>query len=464
MTDDKLGSGVRQTPRQRGLARDARGEAPQGPRSGEPRSVEGDTAHPTWKELMEEVVAPDNIARAMKRVLANKGSPGIDRMTVGDLPEHWRRNEALLREQLLAGTYKPTPVRRVTIPKSGGGERELGIPTVTDRLVQQAILQVLGPRYDASFSPHSHGFRPGHSAHDAVLEAQSYIQEGYDWVVDVDLERFFDRVNHDVLMGRLAKKIEDKRMLKILRGFLNAGVMLNGVVIDQDEGTPQGGPLSPLLANVLLDEIDKLLEARGHRFVRYADDCNVYVRSQRAGERVMATMRKQLSRLRLRINETKSAVDRPWNRQFLGFTFRDRGRQTRRRVSPRAIEKAKDRIRELTNRNRGASIAIVVRELTTYLKGWLQYFGICEVPSSRRDLDKWIRSRLRLLQVKQWKRGTTAYPRLVAMGVQEPAAIHTAQHLRRWWYAAHSPGMLRGMPPAYFDRLGLPRLTRASSS
>jgi RNA-directed DNA polymerase len=291
-----------------------------------------------------------------------------------------------------------------------------------------------------------------------VLEAQSYIQEGYDWVVDVDLERFFDRVNHDVLMGRLAKKIEDKRMLKLLRGFLNAGVMLNGVVIDQEEGTPQGGPLSPLLANVLLDEIDKLLEARGHRFVRYADDCNVYVRSKRAGERVMATMRKELAKLRLRINEAKSAVDRPWNRQFLGFTFRDRGRQTRRRVSPRAVEKAKDRIRELTNRNRGASIPRVVNELATYLKGWLQYFGICQVPRPRRLLDKWILARLRLLQVKQWKRGTTAYPRLVALGAPEPAAIHTAQHLRRWWYAAHSPGAHIAMPRAYFARLGLPQL------
>ena len=407
---------------------------------------------------MEEVVAPANIAQAMKRVVANRGSPGIDGMTVTELAEHWRRNESVLSEQLLSGTYVPSPVRRVTIPKPDGGERELGIPTVMDRLVQQAILQVLGPRFDASFSTHSHGFRPGRSAHGAVLEAQGYIQEGYDWVVDVDLERFFDRVNHDVLMGRLAKRIDDKRMLKILRGFLNVGMMMNGVVIDRDEGTPQGGPLSPLLANVLLDEIDKLLEARGHRFVRYADDCNVYVRSEKAGLRVMETMRKELARLRLRINEAKSAVDRPWNRRFLGFTFRDRGRKARRRVSPRAIEKAKDRIRELTNRNRGASITTVVKELTTYLKGWLQYFGICQVPQPRRDLGEWIRARLRLLQVKQWKRGRTAYPRLVAMGAPGPAAVHTARHLRRWWYAAHSPGITLAMPISYFDRLGLPRL------
>lgn len=458
MTDEGLRKGRRQEPRQRGLEQKAAGEARDELASGELARATNEPAHPMWNELMEEVVAPENIARAMERVRSNQGSPGIDGMTVDELPEHWRRTEGILREQLLSGAYQSKPVRRVTIPKPDGGERELGIPTVTDRLIQQAISQVLGPRYDVGFSPHSHGFRPGHSAHNAVLEAQSYIQEGYDWVVDVDLERFFDRVNHDVLMGRLAKKIEDKRMLKILRGFLNAGVMTNGVVIDQDEGTPQGGPLSPLLANLLLDEIDKVLEARGHRFVRYADDCNIYVQSERAGMRVMDSMRKELTRLRLRINEVKSAVDRPWNRRFLGFTFRDRGARTRRRVSPRAVEKAKDRIRELTNRNRGASMTTVVKELTLYLRGWRQYFGICEVPRPRRDLDVWIRARLRLLQVKQWIRGTTAYRRLVAAGVPTRAAVHTAQNLRRWWHAAHSPGMQYAMPNSHFDQLGLPRL------
>lgn len=457
MTDDELDQGLRQKPRQRGTPRGAKGEAHGETRGGEPGSANDEPVHPPWNELMEEVVAPENIARAMKRVCTNQGSPGIDGMTVEELPAHWQRNEGILREQLLSGTFQPTAVRRVMIPKSDGGERELGIPTVMDRLVQQAISQVLGPRYDAGFSSHSHGFRPGRSAHGAVHEAQSYIQEGYDWVVDVDLERFFDRVNHDVLMGRLAKKIEDKRMLKILRGFLNSGVMTNGVVMDREEGTPQGGPLSPLLANVLLDEVDKVLEARGHRFVRYADDCNIYVRSQRAGERVMETMRKELTRLRLRINAAKSAVDRPWNRQFLGFTFRGR-REARRRVSPRSIEKAKDRIRELTNRNRGASVATVVKELTQYLRGWKQYFGICQVHAARRDLDAWIRARLRLLQVKQWIRGRTAYRRLVALGATLHAANYTAQHLRRWWYAAHSEGMNQVMPISYFDQLGLPRL------
>lgn len=458
MTIGKLGEGPRPNSPRGETAQKETSEARLELRSGEPSLVNVDVVHPPWNELMEEVVSPANIARAMKRVVSNQGSPGIDGMTVDQLPEHWRQNETFLRTQLLAGTYRPTAVRRVTIPKPGGGERDLGIPTVTDRMVQQCILQVLGPRFDANFSTHSHGFRPGHSAHNAVLEAQSYLQEGYAWVVDVDLERFFDRVNHDVLMGRLAKKIEDKRMLKVLRSFLNAGVMLNGVVMDQEEGTPQGGPLSPLLANVLLDEIDKILEARGHRFVRYADDCNIYVRSKPAGLRVMATMRKELSKLRLRINEAKSAVDRPWNRRFLGFTF-TRGREPRRRVSPRAVEKAKDRIRELTNRNRGARIATVIKELTSYLRGWWQYFGICQVPTPRRDLAVWIRARLRLLQIKQWKRGTTAYPRLVAMGAQHAAAIHTAQHLRRWWFAAHSPGISQAMDLNYFDQQGLPRLT-----
>jgi RNA-directed DNA polymerase len=331
VTDDELDEGTRQKPRRRGPEEDT-GEARGDLQGGEPEPANDDTAHPTWKELMEEVVEPANIARAMKRVVSNQGSSGIDGMTVGELPEHWRRNEQVLREQLLGGTFQPTAVRRVTIPKSDGGERELGIPTVVDRVVQQAILQVLGPRYDAGFSTHSHGFRPNHSAHNAVMEAQRYIQEGYDWVVDVDLERFFDRVNHDVLMGRLAKKIEDKRMLKILRGFLNAGVMLNGVVVDREEGTPQGGPLSPLLANVLLDEIDKILEARGHRFVRYADDCNVYVQSEKAGLRVMATMQKELAKLRLRINEAKSAVDRPWKTAILGFHV-SRSRRSTARVT-----------------------------------------------------------------------------------------------------------------------------------
>ncbi len=442
-------------PRQRGLVKEAADDIREGLGSDEPTSAIERPVHSRWDELMEEVVTHANLATAMKRVCQNRGSPGIDGMTVGDLPAYMEQHEDHLRRELLAGTYRPHPVRRKTIPKPAGGERELGIPTVVDRVVQQAILQVLGPRFDAGFSKHSHGFRPKHSAHGAVREAQQYIREGSTWVVDVDLERFFDRVNHDVLMGKLAKKIADRRMLAVLRRFLDAGIMVNGVVIEREDGTPQGGPLSPLLANVMLDDIDQILEARGHRFVRYADDCNVYVRSRRAGERVMALLRRELARLRLRINDAKSAVDRPSKRKFLGFTFRG----SRVRISYQAIEKMKGRVRELTNRNRGAALPTVVQELTEYLRGWMGYFGICEVAASREGLDPWIRSRLRLLQLKQWIRGRTAYRRLIALGVPEPAAIHTARHVRRWWFAAHSPGAKIAMPPAYFTRLGLIHLS-----
>ncbi len=442
-------------PRPRGLAQEAADDVREGLDSDEPTSAIEAPVHSRWDGLMEEVVASANLAKAMKRVRQNRGSSGIDGMTVDDLPAYMEQHEDRLRRELLAGTYRPHPVRRKTIPKAGGGERELGIPTVVDRVVQQAILQVLGPRFDAGFSKHSHGFRPKHSAHGAVREAQQYIRQGSTWVVDVDLERFFDRVNHDVLMGKLAKKIADRRMLAVLRRFLDAGIMVNGVVIDREDGTPQGGPLSPLLANVMLDDIDQILEARGHRFVRYADDCNVYVRSRRAGERVMALLRRELARLRLRINDAKSAVERPSKRKFLGFTFRG----SRVRISYQALEKMKGRVRELTNRNRGAALPTVVRELTEYLRGWRGYFGICEVAASREALDPWIRSRLRLLQLKQWIRGRTAYRRLIALGVPEPAAIHTARHVRRWWFAAHSPGAKIAMPPAYFDRLGLTRLS-----
>jgi RNA-directed DNA polymerase len=441
-------------PRQRGLAQEAADDVRNGPSSDEPTSAIERSGHSRWDGLMEEVVTRANLAMALKRVRQNRGSPGIDGMTVDDLPAYMEQHEDRLRKELLAGTYRPHPVRRKTIPKPGG-ERELGIPTVVDRVVQQAILQVLGPRFDAGFSKHSHGFRPKHSAHGAVREAQQYIQEGCTWVVDVDLERFFDRVNHDVLMGKLAMKIADRGMLVVLRRFLDAGIMVNGVVLEREDGTPQGGPLSPLLANVMLDDIDQILEARGHRFVRYADDCNVYVRSRRAGERVMALLRRELARLRLRINDAKSAIDRPSRRKFLGFMFRG----SRVRISYQAIEKMKGRVRELTNRNRGAALPTVVRELTEYLRGWMGYFGICEVAASRKGLDPWIRSRLRLLQLKQWIRGRTAYRRLLALGVPEPAAIHTARHVRRWWFAAHSPGAKLGMPPKYFDRLGLIHLS-----
>jgi RNA-directed DNA polymerase len=323
-------------------------------------------------DLMEKACERQNLLAALKRVRQNAGSPGIDGMTVEELPAHllvhWRR----LREDLLAGRYQPQPVKRVAIPKRGGGERELGIPTVLDRFIQQALLQVLQPLFDPTFSDASYGFRPGRRAHDAVLRAQAYMQEGRSFVVDIDLEKFFDQVNHDMLMGRLAKRITDRRLLRLIRRYLNAGVLANGVVIERHEGTPQGGPLSPLLANVLLDEVDKELERRGHAFVRYADDLNVYVRSERAGERVMASLRALFGKLKLRVNETKSKVRRATNAKFLGFSFWiAAGRVVRRRVAPEAIERLKQRVRELTRRSAGRSLAQMCEPLGKHLTGLL---------------------------------------------------------------------------------------------
>jgi group II intron reverse transcriptase/maturase len=350
-------------------------------------------------------------------------------------------------------------VKRREIPKSGGGVRELGIPTVLDRFVQQAILQVLQPRFDPTFSEHSHGFRPGRRAHDAVCEAQRYIQEGRRVVVDVDLEKFFDRVNHDVLMGKLSARIEDKRMLGLIRRYLEAGIMASGVVVERVEGTPQGGPLSPLLANVLLDEVDKELEKRGHAFVRYADDSNVYVRSKRAGEDVMETLRRLYARLRLRVNEAKSAVARPQDRKFLGYSFwYARGSEVRRRVAPKALHAMKERVRAITARNGGRSIAVVAAELRSYLAGWKGYFRLADTPSIFAALDQWIRHRLRLVQLKQWKRGTTTYRQLRARGLPEHEAALAARFTRHWWRLSGSKALGIALPTSYYDRLEVPRL------
>lgn len=408
--------------------------------------------------MLEEALSRPNLLAALKRVRQNKGSPGVDGMTVEELPdwlqEHWRG----VREQLLDGTYQPGPVRRHLIPKSGGGQRELGIPTVLDRFIQQALLQTLQPRFDPTFSKHSHGFRPGRSAHDAVREAQRYVQEGRRWVVDVDLEKFFDRVNHDVLMGRLAKRVADKRVLGLVRRYLTAGIMADGVVIERQQGTPQGGPLSPLLANVLLDEVDKELEHRGHAFVRYADDCNVYVRSQRAGERVLALLRGLYDGLRLRINEAKSAVDRVWNRKFLGFSlWVASGKQIRMRVADRALKAMKDRVRSMTRPTQGRSLEQIVARLRSYLAGWRNYFGLAETPGVFRDLDKWIRHRLRMVQLRQWKRGPTIFRELHKRGMSVVQAATVAKHGRRWW--KNSDQLIhKALPNRYFDELGLPRL------
>jgi RNA-directed DNA polymerase len=432
-------------------------EAPNGDRSAETPTAAKGSGHPGTRELMERVLSRPNLKAALKRVRKNKGGPGIDGMTVEDLPPYLREHWPRLREELLAGTYVPSPVRRHEIPKSGGGVRQLGIPTVLDRFIQQALLQVLQPGFDATFSDHSYGFRPGRSAHAAVMAAKRYVQEGRRVVVDV-VERFFDRVNHDVLVGRLAKRIPDRRVLGLIRRYLDAGVMANGVVVERQEGTPQGGPLSPLLANVLLDEVDKELERRGHTFVRYADDCNVYVRSRRAGERVMKLLRQLFGRLRLRVNESKSAVDLATRRKILGYSFWiGSGRAVKLRVAKSALTDLKDRLRRSTRRSGGRSINGIILELREYLPGWRNYFGLAETPGIFNDLDKWLRHRLRAIHLKQWKRGRTAYRELRARGASELVAATVAANTRRWWKNA-SMALHTVLPTSYFDALGLPRL------
>jgi len=407
---------------------------------------------------MEAVCERRNLLAALQRVRQNRGSPGIDGVTVEELPDQLRAAWPRIREGLLTGRYQPQPVRRVVIPKPGGGERELGIPTVLDRFIQQALLQVLQPRFDPTFSDHSYGFRPGRRAHDAVRRAQRYVQEGRRWVVDIDLEKFFDRVNHDILMGRLAKRITDRRVLVLVRRYLEAGILSNGVVIERYEGTPQGGPLSPILANVLLDEVDKELEKRGHAFVRYGDDLNVYVRTKRSGERVMQALRRLYTRLRLRINESKSAVARATERKFLGFSYWiGPGREVKRRVAPQALERMKDRIRELTRRTVGRSLAQICAKIRGYLLGWKGYFQLAQTPGIFRELDEWIRHRLRALQLKHWKRGTVIYRELRAHGMSELASSQVAVNGRRWWKNS-AMAIHIALPNRRFDELGLPRL------
>ena len=409
--------------------------------------------------LMEEVCQRDNLWKALKRVQANKGAPGVDGMTVRELPKYLKRHWPKIRDQLLLGTYRPQAVKRVEIPKPDGGVRKLGIPTALDRFIQQAVQQVLGTRWDRTFSEHSYGFRPGRSAHQAVAQAQAYIAEGYGFTVDMDLEKFFDRVNHDLLMGRIAKRVEDKRLLKLVRAFLNAGVMENGLVSSSEEGTPQGGPLSPLLSNLLLDDLDKELERRGLRFVRYADDCNIYVRSRRAGERVMQSITRFLAdKLKLKVNESKSGVARPAKRKFLGFSFTS-GKQPKRRIAPKALLRFKKRVRELTKRNRGVSLEQMVVQLRRYLIGWRGYFGFCQTPSVLQRLDSWIRRRLRCFQWKLWRRGKTRFAELRKRGVGKDLAAQTAGSPRGHWHISRSPALSYALPGAYFDSLGLPKLT-----
>jgi RNA-directed DNA polymerase len=418
-----------------------------------------ETENPAIVErLMEEVCERGNCEQALKRVQSNKGNGGVDGMTVQQLPAYLKKHWPKIREQLLAGTYKPQPVLRVEIAKPDGGMRKLGIPTVVDRFIQQAVLQVLQQRWDPIFSDHSYGFRPGRSAHQAVTKAQEYIAEGNGVVVDIDLEKFFDRVHHDRLMAALAKRIADKRMLKLIRAFLNAGVMENGLVSPVDEGTPQGGPLSPLLSNIVLDELDRELERRGHRFVRYADDCNIYVRTQRAGERVMESITNFISnKLKLKVNSDKSAVARPGQRKFLGFSF-TWGRSIRRRLAPKAIQRFKQRVRQLTRRTRGVKIETMVEQLALYLRGWRNYFGYCQTPSVLDGLEQWYRRRLRSVIWKQWKRGSVRFAELRKRGVGRDLAAQTAGSAHGPWRIANSPALAIALPTAFFDSLGLPRL------
>ncbi len=410
------------------------------------------------ESLMEEVIERGNLGEALRRVKANKGSPGVDGMRVEELAGYLKEHWPAIGGQLLSGTYKPQPVKRVEIAKPGGGMRQLGIPTVLDRFIEQAAMQVLQRRWDPTFSRHSYGFRPKRSAHQAVAMAQQYIAEGYRWVVDIDLEKFFDRVNHDKLMGEVAKGITDKRMLKLLRAYLNAGVMENGLVSVMGEGTPQGGPLSPLLSNLVLDELDRELEKRGHRFVRYADDCNIYVRSQRAGLRVMESLVNFIMvRLKLRVNSEKSAVGRPWERKFVGFSF-TLNREPKRRIAQAAVKRFKERVRELTRRTRGVSLEEMVKQLTVYLRGWQGYFGFCQMPSVLQGFEEWVRHRLRATAWKQWKRGRRRFVELRKRGVGKNLAAQTAGSAHGPWRLANSPALNMALPNAYFSSLGLPTL------
>ncbi len=413
----------------------------------------------TGRDLLAQALARENMQRAWKRVKANKGAAGVDGLDIAKTGQHLKHSWPTIRKQLMEGTYRPMPVRRVGIPKPDGSERELGIPTVTDRLIQQALLQVLQPLIDPTFSEHSHGFRPGRRARDAVLAAQHYVQEGYRIVVDVDLSKFFDRVNHDILIDRLRKRVNDAGVIRLVRAYLNAGIMDGGVVVERAEGTPQGGPLSPLLANVLLDEVDRELERRGHRFARYADDCNVYVRSRKAGERVMALLKRQYDKLHLRINESKSAVASALGRKFLGYAlWVAPGGEVKRKVASQALGKFKQRIRELTRRSGGRSIEQVIEGLRPYVLGWKAYFGLTQTPRVWRSLDKWMRHRMRAIQLKHWRRGTTIYRELLALGAPATVAHQVAANSRRW--QRNSRYLLnRIFTIAYFDRLGMPRLS-----
>jgi RNA-directed DNA polymerase len=405
--------------------------------------------------LMEQICQRENLRKALQRVRQNKGSPGIDGMTVRRLSSYLKKHWPQIREQLLAGNYQPQPVKRVEIPRPNGGIRKLGIPTALDRFIQQAIMQVLQKYWDKTFSEHSYGFRPGRRAHQAISRSQQYVEQGYRWVVDIDLEKFFDRVNHDRLMGKLAKRIPDKRLMKLIRAFLNAGVMEDGLVSATTEGTPQGGPLSPLLSNIVLDELDRELERRGHRFLRYADDCNVYVRSERAGKRVMESISKFITRkLKLKVNQSKSKVDRPWQCKFLGFRITV-DKETKRSIAPQSLSRFKRRVRELTCYRRGVPIEQMIEKLNRYLIGWRGYFGYCQTPSVMVRLDSWIRRRLRCVYWRRWKRGKKRFAELRKLSIGKDLAARTAGSVHGPWRISRSPALSFAFPIAHFNTLGL---------
>jgi RNA-directed DNA polymerase len=413
----------------------------------------------TGSALLKAALTKENMHKALKRVRANKGAAGVDGLDIIQTVDHLRSQWPAIREQLLQGTYRPSPVRRVLIPKPDGSQRELGIPTVTDRLIQQALLQVLQPMIAPTFSEHSYGFRPGRRAQDAVLAAQLYVQTGRRFVVDVDLEKFFDRVNHDILIDRLQKRIHDAGVIRLIRAYLNSGIMSEGVMLKRYQGTPQGGPLSPLLANVLLDEVDKELERRGHCFARYADDCNVYVHSQKAGERVMEVLRSLYAGLHLTVNETKSAVASVFGRKFLGYSlWVAKGGVVKFRVADKPMATFKQRVRQLRRRSGGRSMGEVVQRLRPYMLGWKAYFGLSQTPRVWRTLDEWLRHRLRAIQLKHWKRGKTMFRELRVLGASVDVASQVAANSRRWW--RNSDRLLKTtLTIAYFDRLGVPRLS-----